>query len=111
LQAVQDAQRHDATTTRLFRSLWLYIGLYHLANPRVPRSGTEEWQSAVGRLAAVTPILLVGTDGLQQADMTERLKVGGLNTPWLMQWPGGLKRLTPWDTKGLMNLHLTTEVN
>jgi hypothetical protein len=34
-----------------------------------------EWQLAAGRLAAVTPLLLVGTDSYIEADMVERLKV------------------------------------
>jgi hypothetical protein len=34
-----------------------------------------EWQMAAGRLAAVTPLLVVGTDSYIEADMVERLKV------------------------------------
>jgi hypothetical protein len=34
-----------------------------------------EWQLAAGRLAAVTPLLVVGTDSYIEADMVERLKV------------------------------------
>lgn len=34
-----------------------------------------EWQLAAGRLAAVTPLLMVGTNSNFEADMVERLKV------------------------------------
>jgi hypothetical protein len=34
-----------------------------------------EWQVAAGRLAAVTPLLMVGTNSYFEADMVERLKV------------------------------------
>jgi hypothetical protein len=37
---------------------------------------SPEWQAAAGRLAAVTPMLVVGTDSHQEADLVERLKVG-----------------------------------
>jgi hypothetical protein len=39
-----------------------------------------EWQLAAGRLAAVTPLLMVGTNSNFEADMVERLKVGVLST-------------------------------
>lgn len=39
-------------------------------------SSVQEWQVAAGRLAAVTPLLVVGTDSYHEADMVERLKVG-----------------------------------
>lgn len=39
-------------------------------------SSVQEWQAAAGRLAAVTPLLVVGTDSYYEADMLERLKVG-----------------------------------
>ncbi|KAF8068220.1 PI4KA1 [Scenedesmus sp. PABB004] len=79
-RAPQSAQREDASTTRLFRSLWLYSAMHKLVAP-VPRgeagsaAGVAEWQAAAGRLAAVTPLLVVGTDSFHEADMVERLKV------------------------------------
>lgn len=39
-----------------------------------------EWQLAAGRLAAVTPLLMVGTNSNFEADMVERLKVSVLCT-------------------------------
>lgn len=36
---------------------------------------TAEWQAAAGRIAAVTPLLVVGTDSYYESDMVERLKV------------------------------------
>lgn len=39
-----------------------------------------EWQLAAGRLAAVTPLLVVGTDSYHEADMVERLKVRAVCT-------------------------------
>lgn len=81
---LQTAQREDASTTRLFRSLWLYTAAYKLVNPAAGLTAggsggiggsAQEWQVAAGRLAAVTPLLVVGTDSYHQADMVERLKV------------------------------------
>lgn len=91
----QSAHREGASTTRLFRSLWLYAAMHKLV---IPSAGTSagaaggsaaaaadvqwEWQVAAGRLAAVTPLLMVGTNSYFEADMVERLKVcgsGGLN--------------------------------
>lgn len=34
-----------------------------------------DWQLAAGRLAAVTPLLVVGTTSYFEADMVEKLKV------------------------------------
>lgn len=81
--------------TRLFRNLWLYTAMYKLANPAAGVStawgaagagaagegaaadrAAAEWQVAAGRLAAVSPLLVVGTDSYYEADMVERLKVG-----------------------------------
>eukprot|EP00878_Enallax_costatus_P012821 GHUV01013388.1.p1 GENE.GHUV01013388.1~~GHUV01013388.1.p1 ORF type:complete len:2087 (+),score=705.77 GHUV01013388.1:215-6475(+) len=83
---IQVAQREDASTTRLFRNLWLYTATYKLVNPSTALvagasssssagSSVQEWQIAAGRLAAVTPLLVVGTDSYHEADMVERLKV------------------------------------
>uniref|UniRef100_A0A383V936 1-phosphatidylinositol 4-kinase n=1 Tax=Tetradesmus obliquus TaxID=3088 RepID=A0A383V936_TETOB len=93
---IQSAQREDASTTRLFRNLWLYTAMHKLVNPAAGitafsdepfaaaaaaglpgKTGgvVAEWQLAAGRLAAVTPLLVVGTDSYIEADMVERLKV------------------------------------
>jgi hypothetical protein len=93
---LQSAQREDASTTRLFRNLWLYTAMHKLVNPAAGiaaitddinaaaaaagaagKAGgvVAEWQLAAGRLAAVTPLLVVGTDSYIEADMVERLKV------------------------------------
>lgn len=83
----QSAQREGASTTRLFRSLWLYTAMHKLVNPAAGTSAGSarspaapgdvqwEWQVAAGRLAAVTPLLMVGTNSHFEADMVERLKV------------------------------------
>jgi hypothetical protein len=102
----QSAQRQDATTTRLFRSLWLHTALFRLVSPvagiapaaeaapdassaaaaaaaaaaaRAAGAGAggvvPEWQVAAGRLAAVSPLLVIGTDSYHEGDMVERLKV------------------------------------
>jgi hypothetical protein len=85
---IQRAQREGASTTRLFRSLWLYTAMHKLVSPAAGVSVAAaagggvaagdvqwEWQSAAGRLAAVTPLLMVGTNSYFEADMVERLKV------------------------------------
>ena len=87
---LQSAQREDASATRLFRTLWLYASLHKLVDPTTPLSSTfamgaagdtgpgevnPEWQQAAGRLAAVTPLLVVGTDNYIEDDMVERLQV------------------------------------
>jgi len=74
--------------TRLFRNLWLFTAMHKLVLPDAgvvwsshgngndSRSGVvPEWQVAAGRLAAVTPLMVVGTDSYHEADMVERLKV------------------------------------
>lgn len=93
----QAAQREDASTTRLFRNLWLHAALHALVDPSLPVDpanpassfagfGAEasgglglafdpEWYGAAGRVAGVTPLLVVGTDSYLEADMVERLKV------------------------------------
>lgn len=84
----QSAQRKDASTTRLFRSLWLDTAMHKLVNPAAGTAPAAAaggaaaygdvqwgWQSAAGRLAAVTPLLMVGTNSYFEADMVERLKV------------------------------------
>jgi hypothetical protein len=92
LPCLQSAQREDASTTRLFRNLWLYTAMHKLVNPAAGIAAISddinaaaaagkaggvvaEWQMAAGRLAAVTPLLVVGTDSYIEADMVERLKV------------------------------------
>lgn len=86
LHDIQSAQREGASTTRLFRRLWLYTAMHKLVSPAaatnaaaggsVPAGDMQwEWQSAAGRLAAVTPLLMVGTISNFEADMVERLKV------------------------------------
>lgn len=86
LHQIQSAQRQDASTTRLFRTLWLYTSLHKLVDPEAgldaaAASGGSadadraEWAAAAGRLAAVTPMLVVGTDSHQEADLVERLRV------------------------------------
>lgn len=86
LRDIQSAQREGASTTRLFRSLWLYTAMHKLVSPAagtnaaagvsVPAGDVQwEWQSAAGRLAAVTPLLMVGTNSNFEGDMVERLKV------------------------------------
>jgi hypothetical protein len=42
-----------------------------------PGEVNPEWQQAAGRLAAVTPLLVVGTDNYIEDDMVERLQVRG----------------------------------
>jgi len=77
----QSAQREDNSTTRLFRSLWLYTAIHKLVSPSaaahtsLPADLQWEWQVAAGRLAAVTPLLVVGTNSYFEGDMVERLKV------------------------------------
>jgi hypothetical protein len=89
----QKAQHEDASTTRLFRSMWLYTAIHKLVQPSAGTSAAAgasaaaaagggdvqwEWQQAAGRLAAVTPLLVVGTNSYFEADMVERLKVRGV---------------------------------
>jgi hypothetical protein len=85
--SLQRAQREDACSTRLFRNLWLYTAMHQLVTPAAAVSAAAgssssssggmaaEWQLAAGRLAAVSPLLVVGTDSYIEADMVERLKV------------------------------------
>jgi hypothetical protein len=85
---MQSAQREGASTTRLFRSLWIYTAMHKLVTPSAGTTAAAgaaaaaagdvqwEWQLAAGRLAAVTPLLMVGTNSNFEADMVERLKVG-----------------------------------
>lgn len=86
LHDIQSAQREGASTTRLFRSLWLHTAMQKLVSPAagtnaaaggsLPAGDVQwEWQSAAGRLAAVTPLLMVGTNSYFEGDMVERLKV------------------------------------
>lgn len=50
-----------------------------------------EWQGAAGRLAAVTPLLVVGTDSYHEADMVERLKVNSRGVWFLCKVSAGFE--------------------
>lgn len=59
----------------------MYTAIHKLVSPSaaahtsLPADLQWEWQVAAGRLAAVTPLLVVGTNSYFEGDMVERLKV------------------------------------
>lgn len=88
------------------RQLWLYVGVYDFAGlqAQAPPAGTNgrsasfgagarwppEWRAALGRVAAVTPLLIVGWEQSKPDEMLENLssefgsrlaKLGSAGTP------------------------------
>lgn len=55
---LQSQPQRTLDVVRLFRNLWLYVGLYRLAE--APQTGAGvRLTAAVGRIAAVTPLMIV----------------------------------------------------
>ncbi|KAG2496048.1 hypothetical protein HYH03_005968 [Edaphochlamys debaryana] len=66
------ASRADlAQLSKLLRHLWLYVALFELASPE---SASPQQLGAAGRIAACTPVLLLGEAGADEAELAEFLK-------------------------------------
>ncbi len=81
-------QEEDLTVIRLFRHLWLYCAVYDFGGlqrrlgagaPGAPGAGAlppwpPAWRGALGRVAAVTPVLRLGIEQQRAEAMAERLQ-------------------------------------
>lgn len=78
LSKIDELRATDAPTVKLFRNVWLYCGLLHLRAHPAPAylSGwppAEYCLSALGRLAAATPVLMYGTGTAKRQEAEQRV--------------------------------------
>jgi hypothetical protein len=84
LDALQSAQEEDLLTLKLFRQLWLYVGVYDFAGLQSPGQNggngpgggdrwPAEWRGALGRVAVATPLLIVGWEQFKPDEMLDSL--------------------------------------
>ncbi|KAG2445055.1 hypothetical protein HYH02_008923 [Chlamydomonas schloesseri] len=64
------AQKADIATVKLLRNLWLYCALFGLTKP----AAAPEQLAAAGRIAAVTPMILLADGAFSEQDVAEQLK-------------------------------------
>ncbi|KAL4857248.1 Phosphatidylinositol 4-kinase alpha 1 [Chlorella vulgaris] len=81
LDALNTAQEEDLLVLKLFRQLWLYCGVYDFAGLKAAASAQHgssgrwpaEWRQAAGRVAAVSPLLIVGWEQYKPDELLESL--------------------------------------
>lgn len=74
LEALLQLQDRDLEIRRLHRNLWLYCGIYDFGGFRESMTWPKNWQSALGRIAVATPLLMLGAEEQKTEVLVEKLR-------------------------------------